>query len=78
MSLSPSLPPGAPSLTEVLIERTFAKPPSPFVDGEFLKALEHAGDERTRSMAPTTPGGSGAGPQPDAREEPAPQVDVRA
>jgi hypothetical protein len=44
MSVSPSFPHGAPSLAEVLLQRTFAKPPKPFVDGEFLKALEHADD----------------------------------
>jgi hypothetical protein len=46
MSLSPSLPPGAPSLADVLIQRTFAKPPHPFVDGEFIEALSHADDDR--------------------------------
>src|ERR1700712_4400921 len=44
MSLSPSFPHGAPSLAEVLISRTFAKPPQPFVDGEFIQALEKADD----------------------------------
>ena len=46
MSISPSLPPGAPSLAEVLIHRTFAKPTQPFVDGEFIEALSRADDER--------------------------------
>jgi hypothetical protein len=46
MSISPSLPPGAPSLAEVLIQRTFAKPTQPFVDGEFIQALSHADDDR--------------------------------
>jgi hypothetical protein len=46
MSLSPSLPPGAPSLAEVLIQRTFEKPTQPFVDGEFIEALSHADDDR--------------------------------
>jgi hypothetical protein len=46
MSISPSLPPGAPSLAEVLIQRTFAKPTQPFVDGEFIEALSHADDDR--------------------------------
>jgi hypothetical protein len=32
MSVSPSIPQGAPSLAEVLITRTFAKPTNPFVD----------------------------------------------
>ena len=45
MSVSPGFPHGAPSLAEVLIHRTFDKPTKPFVDGEFLKALEHADEE---------------------------------
>ena len=45
MSLPSSFPHGAPSLAEVLIQRTFAKPPKPFVDGEFLQALEHSDDK---------------------------------
>jgi hypothetical protein len=44
MSVSPSFPHGAPSLAEVLIHRTFDKPTKPFVDGEFLRALEHVDD----------------------------------
>ncbi|HEV7753732.1 MAG TPA: hypothetical protein VGO71_19425, partial [Baekduia sp.] len=35
-----------PSLAEVLIQRTFAKPTQPFVDGEFIQALSHADDDR--------------------------------
>ncbi len=59
MSVSPSLPHGAPSLAEVLITRTFAKPTNPFVDGEFLQALEHADDGESPAVAPVAPG-SGA------------------
>jgi hypothetical protein len=90
MSLSPSLPPGAPSLTEVLVERTFAKPPSPFVDGEFLEALERADDAPVTAPAAGGagtasagsehgPGGGGGSPgeAPAAAPAPAPQVDVR-
>jgi hypothetical protein len=43
MSLSPSFPQGAPTLAEVLLQRTFAKPPTPFVDGELTEALVSAG-----------------------------------
>lgn len=46
MSLSPGFPQGAPTLAEVLLARTFAKPPQPFVDGEFLETLAHADDEK--------------------------------
>jgi hypothetical protein len=42
MSLSPSFPQGAPTLAEVLLQRTFAKPPTPFVDGDLTKALATA------------------------------------
>ena len=41
MSLSPSFPQGAPTLAEVLLQRTFAKPPQPFADGDLLQALAH-------------------------------------
>jgi hypothetical protein len=54
MSLSPSSPPGAPSLAEVLIQRTFAKPLSPFVDREFLEALEHADADRVPATGDVT------------------------
>jgi hypothetical protein len=60
MSLSPSLPPGAPSLADVLIERTFAKPPQPFVDGEFIEALSHADDDHP-SVAATAAAASAHG-----------------
>jgi hypothetical protein len=86
MSLSPSFPQGAPSLAEVLITRTFAKPTNPFVDGEFLQALEHAHDGEPKAVAPPKPG-SGPGPTPqddttgEAAKHPAPRagsrIDVR-
>jgi hypothetical protein len=66
MSVSPSFPQGAPSLAEVLITRTFAKPTNPFVDGEFLQALEHADDGESKAIAPAKPGfGAGSTPQDD-------------
>jgi hypothetical protein len=67
MSVSPSFPQGAPSLAEVLITRTFAKPTNPFVDGEFLQALEHADDgEPKTAVAPAKPSSSaGSTPQDD-------------
>jgi hypothetical protein len=64
MSVSPSFPHGAPSLAEVLITRTFAKPTNPFVDGEFLKALEHADDGEPKAVAPAKPAASGLSPAP--------------
>lgn len=65
MSFSPSFPQGAPSLAEVLVTRTFSKPTNPFVDGEFLQALEHADDgEPKAAIAPPKPGsGPGSTPQ---------------
>jgi hypothetical protein len=57
MSLSPSFPQGAPTLAEVLLQRTFAKPPQPFADGELLQALAHTKD---------------AAPSPDAVAKPKP------
>jgi hypothetical protein len=70
MSVSPSFPQGAPSLAEVLITRTFAKPTNPFVDGEFLKALEHADDGESKAVAPAKPGsGSRTAGQDDAARE---------
>jgi hypothetical protein len=77
MSISPSLPPGAPSLAEVLIQRTFAKPTQPFVDGEFIQALSHADDERpsvaataaaTARAAPEIARGTGSDPGSGGRE----------
>jgi len=55
MSVSPGIPQGAPTLAEVLITRTFAKPTNPFVDGEFLRALEHADDGEPKAVAPAKP-----------------------
>jgi hypothetical protein len=79
MSVSPSFPHGAPSLAEVLLQRTFAKPPKPFVDGEFLKALEHADDDAqpTDAAAAKPAAVKDAGPSiaPVAKGS---RVDVRA
>ncbi len=71
MSISPSLPHGAPTLAEVLITRTFAKPTNPFVDGEFLQALEHADEGASKpAIAPPKPGsGPGSAPQDDTAGE---------
>jgi hypothetical protein len=89
MSISPSLPHGAPTLAEVLITRTFAKPTNPFVDGEFLQALEHADEGASKpAIAPSKPGsGPGSAPQDETAGEervgpgPAPRagsrIDVR-
>jgi hypothetical protein len=63
MSLSPSFPQGAPTLAEVLLSRTFAKPPQPFVDGEFLETLAHADDDKpavTVEIAQPQAGGGAA------------------
>jgi hypothetical protein len=88
MSLSPGFPQGAPTLAEVLLSRTFARPPQPFVDGEFLEALEHADDAPPVTVAIARPpaggqaadGGDGApgAPAPSsAAPAPASGVDVR-
>lgn len=53
MSFSPGIPQGAPTLAEVLLSRTFARPPKPFADAELLQALAH-------------PTGAEAAPSPDA------------
>lgn len=58
MSLSPSFPQGAPTLAEVLLQRTFAKPPEPFVDGELTKALATAGPAVTVAIQATAESGS--------------------
>jgi hypothetical protein len=60
MSLSPSFPHGAPSLAEVLLQRTFARPPQPFVDGDFLEALEHADDQPAATVQIGKPAEGGA------------------
>jgi hypothetical protein len=79
MSVSPSFPHGAPSLAQVLITRTFAKPTNPFVDGEFLDALEHADDgESKAAVAPAKPGsGPGSAPRDDTAGEAATYVPAR-
>lgn len=58
MSLSPSFPQGAPTLAEVLLQRTFAKPPEPFVDGELTRALASAGPAATVAIQATAESGS--------------------
>jgi hypothetical protein len=60
MPLPPSFPHGAPTLAEVLLRRTFARPPEPFVDGEFLEALQHADDEPAATVQITRAAGDGA------------------
>jgi hypothetical protein len=75
MSVSPSLPPGAPSLAEVLIQRAFTKPPKPFVDGDFIEALSHADDDRP-SVAATAAASARA--VTAAAPDPGTTVDVRA
>jgi hypothetical protein len=92
MSLSPSFPHGAPTLAEVLLRRTFARPPQPFVDGEFLEALERADDEPAATVeirrpaeggATADPGSGSGGPGGDvpdpssAAGRPARSIDVR-
>jgi hypothetical protein len=70
MSLSPSFPQGAPTLAEVLLQRTFAKPPKPFADGELLQALSHANDAAPSpvAVAKSKPSGSSSssGKEPGA------------
>lgn len=66
MSLSPSFPHGAPTLAEVLLQRTFAKPPQPFVDGEFLEALERSDDAPPANGAVAKPQQAGSG-SPESR-----------
>jgi hypothetical protein len=89
MSLSPSLPQGAPTLAEVLIHRTFDKPTQPFVDGEFLKTLTHADENKPAIGELAASGGAGdastqsgdsdahATPRSSAGGEPGRSVDVR-
>jgi hypothetical protein len=77
MSVSPSFPHGAPSLAEVLIHRTFDKPTKPFVDGEFLQALEHADDVAPADAAASKPAAkpAAAAVEPAAKGS---RIDVRA
>jgi hypothetical protein len=65
MSLSPSFPQGAPTLAEVLLQRTFAKPPKPFADGELLQALSHAKDAAPSPVAVAKPKPSGSSSSSD-------------
>jgi hypothetical protein len=65
MSVSPSLPPGGPSVAELLLRRAFARPPKPFVDADVILALTAAAHEEP-VVAPPPPAEQG------------PQVDVRA
>ncbi|HWI70780.1 MAG TPA: hypothetical protein VNT55_02410 [Baekduia sp.] len=61
MSLSPSSSHGAPTLAEVLLQRTFARPPQPFADGELLQALTHPAKDAAPSpdaVAKSKPSGS--------------------
>jgi hypothetical protein len=61
MSLSPSSSHGAPTLAEVLLQRTFARPPQPFADGELLQALTHPAKDAAPSpdaAARSKPSGS--------------------
>ena len=74
MSLSPSFPQGAPTLAEVLLQRTFAKPPKPFADGELLQALSRADDN---APPPVAAPGDDATPPSSAATAPGKTVDVR-
>jgi hypothetical protein len=83
MSFSPSSMHGAPTLAEVLLQRTFAKPPKPFADGELLEALEHADDAPPSPEAVARPKESGsagadAGPGSGGQTAPAPSSDAGA
>jgi hypothetical protein len=53
MSFSPGIPQGAPTLAEVLLSRTFARPPKPFADSELLQALAADSSSSSRSEAPS-------------------------
>jgi hypothetical protein len=91
MSLSPGFPQGAPTLAEVLLQRTFARPPQPFVDGEFLEALENADDApppsgavaKAKAGSQTSDSGSGSTPSggassgSPATRAPGKTIDVR-
>jgi hypothetical protein len=80
MSISPSLPPGGPSLAEVLIKRTFTKPTQPFVDREFIEALSHVDDEQpsVTAAATTATGAAHDAPAPASpTAHHGPSIDVR-
>jgi hypothetical protein len=79
MSLSPSLPQGAPTLAEVLLQRTFARPPQPFADGELLQALAHPAKDAAPSpdaLAKAKPSGSSS--SSDSRSGSASEDDASA
>lgn len=52
MSFSPGVPQGAPTLAEVLLARTFARPPKPFADAELLQALAHPASRPDAAPSP--------------------------
>ena len=52
MSFSPGIPQGAPTLAEVLLSRTFARPVKPFADAELLQALAHPTRESDAAPSP--------------------------
>jgi len=66
MSVSPSSPPDGPSVAELLLQRTFARPPEPFVDADVILALTSAAraDEEHVVAVPPAPA---AGPRVDVR-----------
>jgi hypothetical protein len=78
MSISRSLPPEAPTLAEVLIQRTFAKPPQPFVDGDFIKALSHADDDHPKVTAEPAEPDTAPATSPSSTATPGSIIDVRA
>ena len=59
MSVSPSLPPGGPSVAELLLMRAFARPPRPFVDADVILALSAEAHDEPIVAQPREPG---AGP----------------
>jgi hypothetical protein len=64
MSVSPSFPPGGPSVAELLLERAFARPPKPFVDADVILALSTQARDTALVAPPPAPC---AGPQVDVR-----------
>lgn len=64
MSVSPSNPPGGPSVGELLMARAFARPPKPFVDADVILALSARAHHEAVVAPPAEPG---AGPQVDIR-----------
>jgi hypothetical protein len=63
-------------LAEVLIRRTFERPPNPFVDGDCIAALTEADRETTAAQQAASPAGPAAPAPAPARR--APRIDVRA